>query len=435
MDQPRRLAVQLLQRSEENGYANLLLKSALDKCPLDARDKQFVSVLVYGTLEKQYTLDALLNLYLKKPVQKLDSSVRAILRCGLYQCRYLDSVPVYAAVNAAVELTRKCGKSSAAGMVNAVLRKAAVADEKLLTFTDEIDRLSVSYNASPSIVAMLCQAYPQKAEAILSEFSGACPVFIRVNTLRVTPDELCRQLKQQGVEAEECGYSGALRILNGDFLHTPAFVGGLFHIQGLASQAAANAVVAKPGEKVLDLCCAPGGKSLTMAYAMQGKGKLFCRELQPARLPLIEKQLQRCGVTNAEICRGDATVFEPALAGADAVLCDVPCSGTGTLSKKPDIRFKNIDETREALVRTQLAILENAARYPKPGGRLIYSTCSLDPAENIGVVSRFLAAHTDYTPVELSLPQFTCIKRDNTLTLLPENGKNDGFFIAKLIKV
>ncbi len=436
MDKARMLAVKLLVRCEEQGYSNLVLKAALDKEPLEARDKQFISALVYGTLERQRLLDALLDLYLKKPCRRLDAPVRAILRSGLYQCRWMDTVPLYAAVNASVELTRKLGKSSAAGMVNAVLRKAAATDVKGLSFTDEKERCGTQYSVSDSIVSMLFAAYPGKAEQILQAFMTPAPVLLRTNTLRCTCGELIESLKADGITATPALPENAVVLpQGGNLAATDAFRRGWFHVQGAGSQLAALAVGARPGETVLDLCAAPGGKSVALAQQMQNTGRLICGEYQKNRVALLEKQLERCGVTCAVVRCADASVYEPSMPQADAVLCDVPCSGTGTLSKKPDIRYKELESGRAELTALQGRILSTAARYVRPGGRLIYSTCSLDPAENEAIVAAFLAHEQGFQPEKVDLGTFLCEERQFGTVLLPDAGRNDGFFIAKLRKV
>ena len=431
MDTARALAVRLLMRSEESGYSNLLLKNALEKETLSDQDRRFVSALVYGTLEKQRLLDALLDLFLKKPVLRLDAPVRAILRSGLYQCRWMEKVPSYAAISAAVEMTRRFGKASAAGMVNAVLRKAEKAAMSDLVFTQERQRLAVLYSVSDPIAEMLTQAYPGQAEEILSAFETPVQPVLRVNTLRCKADRLCNILRQEGIEAEATVLPDAVRLPNGgDLAHTRAFAEGLFHVQGLASQLAALAVQAVPGQKIVDLCAAPGGKSLTLAQQMQDRGTLLCGELQSARVSLIEQQLRRCGVHCATVRCADATVYDGALADADAVLCDVPCSGTGTLAKKPDIRLKDLNAARTELTKTQRDILETASRYVRPGGRLVYSTCSLDPAENGQIVSTFLSDHPAFVPQSFDTAGLPTLADGIGVTIFPQRGLNDGFYIA-----
>ena len=442
MDKTRALAVRLLMRCEDAGYSNLVLKSALEQQPLEPREKAFVSALVYGTVERQRLLDALLDSCLKKPCARLDAPVRAILRSGLYQCRWMDGVPTYAAVNAAVELTRHFGKSSAAGMVNAVLRKAAQTPVKALSFPDEIARLGTLYSVSDSIAAMLLRVYGlQQAETVLQAFAEPAVTFLRANLLRTTPAELCERLRQEGIAAVPAAPEGAVRLTDGgDIAHTQAFAQGLFHVQGLSSQLAALAVQVVPGETVLDVCAAPGGKSLTLAQQMKDSGTLLCGELQPSRVRLIQQQLQRCGVHCARALCADAAEYQPDFPAADAVLCDVPCSGTGILAHKPDIRYKDVDEGRDALQRLQSRILQTAARYVKAGGRLVYSTCSLDPAENEAVVEAFLHTHPDFSLQPWPLPTNAALmqapgQRPGMVTLLPTAGGCDGFFIAKLKKV
>ena len=436
MDKARVLAIRLLLRCEDQGYSNLVLKAALEKEPLDARDKQFVSALVYGTLEKQRLLDALLDLFLKKPCKKLDAPVRAVLRSGLYQCRWMDSVPVFAAVNASVELTRKFGKSSAGGMVNAVLRKAAGADVKQLNFASENERLSVLYSVSDSIAKMLLQAYGTDAERILQAFEEPAPVVLRVNTLCTTEEKLIEMLAAEGIAAEPAVLPEAVVLPKGGNLAAAgAFAEGKFHVQGIGSQLSALSMNAQPGETIFDLCAAPGGKSVTMAQTMNNEGQLICGEYRKNRIGLLEEQLRRCGIRCAKVRCSDASVVDETLPTADGVLCDVPCSGTGTLSKKPDIRYKDLEENRAELTALQKKILENAARYVRPGGRIVYSTCSLDPAENEEVVLAFLKENPGFVHEPLFWEKIDCAACKAGTVILPRAGVNDGFYIAKLKKM
>lgn len=436
MDKARILAIKLLLRCEEQGYSNLVLKAALEKEALDARDKQFVSALVYGTLEKQRLLDALLDRFLKKPCKKLDAPVRAILRSGLYQCRWMDSVPVFAAVNASVELTRKFGKSSAGGMVNAVLRKAAGFDVKQLGFAGEIERLGVLYSVSDSIAQMLLQAYGADAESILAAFEQPAPVVLRTNTLYTTAETLIESLREDGIEAEAAALPDTVVLpKGGNLAATKAFAEGKFHVQGVGSQLSALSMEAKPGETIFDLCAAPGGKSVTMAQTMHNEGVLICGEYRENRVGLLEEQLRRCGIRCAQVRCADASVFDTALPTADGVLCDVPCSGTGTLSKKPDIRYKDLEPNRAELTALQKKILETAARYVRCGGRVVYSTCSLDPAENEAVVSAFLQEHLEFANEPLIWEGVDCRVCKAGTVILPRAGANDGFYIAKLRKL
>ena len=433
MKNARLAAALALVRQEQNGYANLVLDAVLEKQPLDAREKAFASALFYGVVERLLTLDWALGRCLARPLEKLDAPVRSALRCGLYEARYMRT-PAAAAVSEAVGLCRRLKKSSAAGLVNAVLRRAAALDPERAEFSDPVKALMVRYSVGRPVVELLLEQYPAEAEAILRSFFEKPPVTLRCNTLRCTPAELCGRLAAEGVKAEPLALPGAVgAVFSGSPVATDCFANGLYHVQGLASQAAAVSLGAAPGQKVLDLCAAPGGKSLVLAQQMENTGRLYCRDAAENRLSLIRAALARCGVTNAEVAAGDAAEYDPALAGADRVLCDVPCSGLGIIAKKPDIRYKSL-AGGQALRDTQRKILANAARYLKKGGRLVYSTCTFDGRENGGIVRAFLAENPDFSLCEAPVCLPGARSEQGMLTLLPGIAGPDGFFIALLEK-
>ena len=259
MTNARRTAALALVKQEQNGYSNLVLAAALEREALSPKDKAFVSALFYGVTERLLTLDWALSRCLSKPLQKLDAPVRAVLRCGLYEAKYMNT-PVPAAVNEAVSLCRALKKSSAAGLVNAVLRKAVGLDAASAHFKNRAEELSVRYSVGLPVVELLLAQYPDKAERMLASFFEKPPVTLRCNTLRCTPQQLCAKLAEEGVKARLLDVPGAVEAeFSGSPAATKAFREGLYHVQGLASQTAALCLEARPGETVLDLCAAPGG--------------------------------------------------------------------------------------------------------------------------------------------------------------------------------
>ena len=431
MDKARYTAVCALMRQEKNGYSNLVLDGMLEKSQLPPRDRAFASMLFYGTLEHLLTLDACLSACLQKPLTKLDPQVRAVLRCGLYQIKYTD-VPASAAVNESVNLTKNLGKTSASGLVNAVLRRAG--NVQLGPFADEVERLSVTCSVSRPVAALLKKHYPSQAEQIMAAFARQAPTALRVNTLKTTPAALIAQLKQEGAEAVEGPVPGSLLAkFEGSPAATKAFARGLYHVQGLASRLAALSLDARPGQKVLDLCAAPGGKTVTLAQCMNNEGRLYSCDVAINRLQLIFHSLERCHITNTIVTRQDAAQHNPELCEADRVLCDVPCSGLGILAKKPDIRYKTL-EGLEELCALQAKILRTAAGYVKPGGRLVYSTCTINPMENEEIIRAFLNEQPGWHLVPPWMTPPTARVSNGGMTLLPDGEGMDGFFIAVLEK-
>lgn len=434
MDKARRIAVQALVRQEESGFANLVLNAVLEHQDLNGRDRAFVSALFYGVTERLLTLDWALANCLSRPLSKLDPQVRAILRSGLYQARYMQ-VPRAVAVNESVSLCRALKKSSAAGLVNAVLRKAVAQDPAAATFKTEAERLSIQYSVGLPVVKLLQKNYPEECEQILQAFFETPRVALRCNPLKTTPAQLTGLLEAEGVEVEPGWLANTLLAkFTGSPAATEAFQKGLYHVQGQASQLAAYSLQARPGEKVLDLCAAPGGKTLTIGQDMENTGTLISCDAVESRLPLIEKAAARAGLTNVKVLHNDASVYREEFAGADRVLCDVPCSGLGIIAKKPDIRYKTMDGV-EQLHGLQAKILATAARYVKQGGRIVYSTCTIDPRENQNIVRAFLEQNADFRLVSSPFVPEGARVEDGMLTLLPGKAGPDGFFIAIMEKL
>ena len=430
MNQARRTAVLALVRQEENGFSNLVLNAFLQNTQLENRDKAFVSALFYGVTERLITLDWCLQQCLSRPLNKLDAQVRAILRSGLYQAKYMQ-VPAAVAVNESVALCRKMKKTSASGLVNAVLRKAIACDVEKAQFKTQAEKLSVRYSVGPAVVQILMEQYPQECEHILQSLENPPKeTWLRCNTLKTTVEELCAQLERQGVPAKAGSIPGSVVArFTGSPAAGEAFASGLYHVQGAASQLAALNLQAKPGNRVLDLCAAPGGKSLTLAECMENKGSLVSCDAVQSRLSLIQQAFDRCGITIGAVMHNDASVHNPALGQADAVLCDVPCSGLGIMAKKPDIRYKTMEDV-EQLHQLQREILTCAAGYLKTGGRLVYSTCTIDKRENEQVVEQFLHTHPEFSLKEPAYQLDGARLERGMMTLLPGETGPDGFFIA-----
>lgn len=426
----RMAAVQALLQVEAGGYSNLVLKNRFAVFQGTQQDKAFAAAVFYGTVERKCTLDYCLAKFLRKPVMKLDAPVRAILRAGLYQAQYMKSVPVHAAVNESVALCRRMGKASAAGLVNAVLRRAAAVDVYSEAFSDEIQRLCVWYSVSRPVAKLLHRELGQNAERILAASFDKPALSVRVNTLKTTPQKLCEQLAAHAVTAQPGCVPNSLVLKGaGDVTALPEFSSGLFHVQSEASQAACAALCVKPGEKVVDVCAAPGGKTATLAQEMEDAGVLFSRDAAQNRVPLIDQALARLGISCVHTACADARVYDEQLSGADAVLCDVPCTGLGVLAKKPDIRYKTLDDL-EQLYTLQQDILETSARYVKKGGRLVYSTCTVNPKENEVIAQAFLARHSEFRPAAYQCPVPGAHTRNGMTTLYPFFTQTDGFFIA-----
>ncbi len=424
----RKVAFEALMKLErDSAFSNLTLDGFLNKYEMDSRDKSFVSALFYGVIERKITLDYNLSLYLQKPLSKLKPEALMILRLGAYQILFMDKIPSSAAVNESVKLAKKyC--SYASGLINAVLRKT---DKNGLILPDKNETayyLSVKYSCEKWLCEKWIKEYGyENAEGVLSAATGSPETFIRVNTTKISDDDLIEELKNEGVDSGKAYIDHALKIsLNGnDIEKLNCYKKGLFHVQDLASQICIKALDAKEGETVFDLCSAPGGKAYTAAEYMKNKGTVLCFDKYEARVDLIKKGAERLGLDIIKGSVSDALIYRKELGTADRVLCDVPCSGTGIIRRKPEIKYKSKEEL-EDLPEIQYSILVNGSKYVKNGGRLIYSTCALSKNENEDVCERFLRNFTEFSAVT-SLPE---ISDKPFITLMPHINSSDGFFIA-----
>ena len=423
----------LVKMDTHQGYSNLVLDSALKESKLDHRDKAFASLLFYGVLERRITLDACIAPLCTTKLKKLAAPVRAVLEMAVYELLYTQT-PAAAAVSQAVETVRTLGQPKAAGLVNGVLRSFLRTECKVpVPSSPQSARLSVENSVAEPLARLLVKGYgTAQAEAFLQSCHGAAPVFLRANPTRTTPEKLLETLTAEGVTAQTTGIPGCLVLAEGtggDLRRLAAFEQGLFHVQDAASQLCVLSLDPQPGMAVLDVCAAPGGKTFTAAGLMENRGRIVARDLHPQRAQLIAKGAQRLGFDCVAADSGDATLFNPKLGSFDRILCDVPCSGIGVLRRKPEIRYKDPADFAD-LPAIQHKILEVSAAYAAPGARLVYSTCTLNPAENQQVVEAFLASHPQWQPAQLP----PILGQGWQTTLMNTEWNCDGFFIAVLEK-
>lgn len=419
----RAIALKLLGRCESaEQYSNLALDAVLRREELSSADRGLLTVLVYGTIERKLTLDYQITALASRSAEKIDPETRNLLRLGLYQLTYLGRVPDHAAVHETVELAPRRTK----GFVNAILRAFLRGEKKLALPNEEkepIDYLSVKYSFLPALCEIFVERFGmERTEAMLEAFNRQPPLTLRVNTLKCTREELLERLLAEGLSAEPTPESRSGIYVSGAPVGSlPGFSEGLFFVQDEASQLCVEALDARRGMKVLDTCACPGSKSFGAAADMQNEGRVISCDLHKNKLSLVESGAERLGISIIETQARDAREPNEEWRGAfDRVLCDVPCSGFGVFSKKPELRYK--DPAKSAgLPDIQLAILENASTFLKSGGLLVYSTCTLLPEENRENVDRFLSAHPEYT-----------LLRDRTL--YPDIDGTDGFYFAVLQK-
>ncbi len=429
----REAAYKLLTRIEkEKKFAALALDAEVERGSYTDEERAFLTALTYGVVERRLTLDHLITHYTGKTIGRLDLPVVILLRLGMYQILYMDRIPDSAAVNETVKLAARYSARTK-GLINAILRRTVrEKDELPLPTGNSPKALSVRHSIPLWILESWKKDYPSKLESLCNAVNVTAPLTLRVNTLKTTRDALtetlpCKWETIDGLDSairltENCPVSSLIALAQGDCF-----------VQDAASQTAAMILDAKPGMAVADVCACPGGKSFSIAISMENRGKVHSFDLHESKLPLITDGAKRLGIDIIEAKAHDSSDTLPELVGKmDRVLCDVPCSGLGVLSKKSDLRYKD-EESVKALPPLQAAILEASAPYVKVGGVLVYSTCTLKRAENEAVVMAFLAAHPEFEAVVID----ACgqVAKDGMLTLFPDGKGSDGFFIAKMKRI
>lgn len=433
----------LMEVTQQNVYSHLALNSVLEKYQyLEKKERAFITRVTEGTLEHMIELDYILNQFSKVKVNKMKPVIRNILRSAVYQLKYMDSVPDSAVCNEAVKLAVKKGFGTLRGFVNGVLRNVARGLDRVEYPKEGIPRLSVCYSMPEWILSLWEKSYDLSAiETMLQAFQKETPVTIRCNLAKTTPEELKQSLEQEGVTVTLHPYlSYAFWIQGYDHLaELSSFQKGEFYVQDISSMLVGEIAAPNAGDRVIDVCAAPGGKALHIAEKLQGTGSVEARDLSPYKVGLIEENIERSGLTNIRAVQQDATMFNlTSEETADLVIADLPCSGLGVLGKKTDLKYKATEQGTKELAELQKEILKNAARYVRHGGALIYSTCTINPAENMENVHWFLKEFPEFTVAPIAdklCPGLRkSVQETGCLQLLPGIHDSDGFFIARFEK-
>ena len=430
----RETALNVLIACRKNGaWSNGVLKEYVRRDRLDSRDSSLAARLCYGVMQNRNFLDFYLAQLLTGRIKDLHPIVRDILHIGLYQIYQMDKIPESAAVNESVELAKKyCKKQrTASGLVNGVLRNAVRTKGALKEPNSYEDKYS-----HPGDLINLLKAYvgKERLEPMLKANNEIAPLTAQVNTLKTTQEALQKQLAEEGVTAEPHPWLANCLILSGtgNMEQLPSFKDGLFYVQDGAAKLSVLCAELKPGQQVLDCCAAPGGKSFAAAMAMNGQGSITSCDVHEHKTELIARGAERLGLDLVTAKLHSATDFASQWEQKmDTVIADVPCSGLGIIRKKPDIRYKDL-KTMAELPALQTEILNNVCRYVKPGGLLLYSTCTLVRAENEDGVEKFLQTHPDFTTEPLPLSAPFPKNESGMLTLVPGEYDTDGFFICRL---
>ncbi|HIK37696.1 MAG: 16S rRNA (cytosine(967)-C(5))-methyltransferase [Geminocystis sp.] len=447
---PRQVAFLALQEFyQHHAYGDVALERILQNYPTEAKDRHLASELVYGILRRKRTLDSLINQLGTKKASSQPLPLRIILQIGLYQLRYLEKIPPFAAVDTSVELAKANGLGKLAPVVNAILRnyiRKSSTQEPLVLPTDRIAHLGVKYSFPDWIVSLFQKQFGGSlTEELLQWFNQTPTIDIRVNILLTTREKLQETLQEEGIETETIPYlPQALRIKSpaGNLAETSLFKSGWFTIQDGSAQLVTHFLNPQPGEIVIDACAAPGGKTTHMAELMGDRGKIIAVEYHPQRLAKIQENVQRLGLTSVEIHQGDSRHLNQWEGMADRVLIDVPCSGLGILHRNPDIRWLRKPQQIQHLTELQGQLLENCSKWVKKGGILVYSTCTLNQAENEAIILRFLQSHPQWQweTKNDELCQISWLlsekkgRTESMVTILPPLHHLDGFFMAKLRK-
>ena len=438
----REMILEILLEIEEGEHSHIAIRNALSKYQfLPKRDRAFITRVCEGTLEYRIQIDYIINAFSKTPVDKMKPVIREILRSAVYQLKYMDSVPDSAVCNEAVKLTQKKGFYNLKPFVNGVLRSVSrQMDEVQYPKKEEnlVQYLSVTYSMPVNLVERWLAEYgEEKTEMMLADFLKEKPLTVRCRTYLNSKEDIYKSLTEQGVEVEEAPYLPyACAISNfNHILALDAFVEGKIQVQDVSSMLVAEVADPQKGDYIIDMCAAPGGKSLHLGDKMEGYGTVDARDVSQYKVSLIEENIRRTNSINVQAKVQDATLFDvESECKANIVVADVPCSGYGVIGKKPEIKYRVTPQKQEEIVILQRTILKRAAEYVKPRGTLIFSTCTIAKEENeenmMWFMNNFpfkLESLDPYLPEELK-SETTAL---GYLQLLPGVHKTDGFFIAK----
>ncbi|HEY9059514.1 MAG TPA: 16S rRNA (cytosine(967)-C(5))-methyltransferase RsmB [Pseudobacteroides sp.] len=445
IDLPREIALKTIYDINEKGaYSNIALSKQLESNTLKDVDRAFVTDLVYGTIKWKLTIDYIISNFSSTKLKKISPWILNVLRLGVYQILYMDRIPESAACNESVKLSKKYGHAASSGFVNGILRNIA-RKKNSISYPDKqkdpVLYLSVKYSHPDWLVNEWINNFGVEFTESLLISNNEVPDFtIRVNTLKTTKEELISNFRESGLEASEGrAVDEALVLKNpGSFLKLDVYKAGHFQVQDESSMLPSKILDPKPGELVIDVCSAPGGKTTHMAQLMNNKGSIIARDIHEHKISLINEASERLGISIIKAQVYDALMVDESLVEkADRVLVDAPCTGYGIIRKKPDIKWSRTMSDLKEITELQLKILSAASKYVKPGGFIVYSTCTIGKEENRDLVERFLTNNKefDFCGFNELLPEVLREYSGNGyIEIYPNINKIDGFFIAKMRK-
>lgn len=441
----RQLAVEVLVKVEtEKVFAKPALNAAFEKKQMSERDRAFATALVQGVLRHRDELDNIVKKLSSQPMAKMPAKLKNNLRVALYQLRYMDDIPSSAVLNTATEIGKTTGHAGIGKFVSGVLRAYLREADNVPA---EPAELSERYSLPKWLIDRWRARYGEEETNALLEYSQSIPqLTVRACESGITPEALQNIFTSHGITSHRGELVDACLIIDdrgkykGPIEKLPGYADGLFIVQDEAAAFVSKVVDAKPGEAIVDLCAAPGGKTINIAEAMENKGRVIAVDTQAGRLELLKRTRQRVGLTNIEVFAADGTTFEVERK-VDRVLLDAPCTGTGVINRRSDLRFQRKEPDIAALVELQRKLMSNAARMLKDEGVLVYATCSLEPAENEDNLQWFLAEHPEFKPVSIAeyVPEkILNLDREaferGWIQLRPTKHGVSGFFVAKLVK-
>lgn len=438
MNNARKIAANIVENVlERHAFSNICLNRELKECDLSSLDKALVTEIVYGTIKYKYTIDIILNGFLKNGIDSLNKQILNLLRISIYQLKYLDRVPEFAVVNEAVNIAKKRSLNEGK-LVNGVLRNFIRNKSKVFyNKENRTEELAFNYSFPKWIVQKMLKQYGETlGEKILIGLNKTPDVTVRVNSLRLSYDEAWNKLEElQYTISKGAISSGAIKILKGSGIEeNPLFKAGDIMVQDESAMMVAPLMDLQENMIVMDLCSAPGGKTIHIGELLNNTGNVYAFDMSEKKIQLIRENITRLGVTNIEVNIADARVFDEKYhCVADRVLIDVPCSGFGIIRKKPEIKWTKNKKDIDGLINIQRDIMSNAAKYVKVKGKLIYSTCTLNKEENENNIKWFLKNNSNYELEKIFIENRENLVYNNErcLTILPDENM-DGFFIAKM---
>ncbi|ABW30563.1 16S rRNA (cytosine(967)-C(5))-methyltransferase [Acaryochloris marina] len=436
---PRQLAYRGLKAVHRGAYADVALSRVMPKTIADA-DRRLLTELLYGSVRRQRTLDALIDQFAKKPAHQQPPDLRTLLHLGLYQLRFLDHIPDAAAIFTTVELAKQNQLSGLSGFVNGLLRQyaraAANLNDPLELPPDPIQHLGILYSYPDWIVQVWHDQLGSEETEKLCDYCNQPPhIDLRINSLKTDRESVRSQLASAGVTTTPLPHlPQALRIegKSGPIPQLPGFQEGLWTVQEASAQLVGHLLNPQPGAIALDVCAAPGGKTTHIAELMENQGEVWACDRTPSRLRKLNQNTQRLGIDTVTIWTGDSRQLSNHIPLADYVLVDAPCSGLGTLHRHADARWQQTPDNIQDLSTLQLDLLLNSARRVKPGGILLYSTCTLHPLENENIIDQFLAQMPQWQTQQPIAEWVPTSGPQSSVKILPHQQNMDGFFMAIL---